>query len=67
MTPEGATWELYDLNFAANEASMTNNKGEVRPPMYEHKEFVEEEDYYANIDLIMVMKDPVDHFNIQMQ
>ena len=63
ITPEGATWEPYDLNFAANKASMTNNKGEMRPPMYEHKEFVEEEDFYANLYSIMVMKDPVDHFH----
>ena len=54
MTPEGAIWEPYDESYASNKASLTNNKGELRPAKYELKEFVTKDDY-PNIDSIMVM------------
>ena len=58
MTPEGATWDAYDQNFADNKRSMTNKKGELCPPIYEHKVFVEEDDL-AYINSIMVVDDNV--------
>ena len=35
MKLEGAVWEPYDESYASNEASLTNHKGEIRPPKYE--------------------------------
>ena len=34
MTPDGPTWDAYDQTFADNERSLTNKKGELRPPKY---------------------------------
>ena len=53
MIPEGATWDAYDQNFTDNKRSMTNRKGELRPPKYLHKEFIGDDDL-ININLIMV-------------
>ena len=50
--------ECIDQNFADNEQSMTNRKGELHPPMYKHKEFVEEDDH-ATINSILVIDDNV--------
>ena len=58
MTPEGAVWEPYDKSYASNEASLTNHRGEMRPPKYELKKIVTEEDY-PNIDSVLVMNDAV--------
>ena len=58
MTPEGATQEPYDESYASNEAALTNQKGEIRPPKYELKEFVIEDDY-PNMDPVLVMPDAV--------
>ena len=52
MTPEGSTWDAYDQTFAENERSMTNRRGQLRPPKYVHTDFVEEDDM-ANINSIM--------------
>ena len=54
ITPEGPSWDAYDETFADNERSMTNKKGELRPPMYKHKEFVGEDDH-ANINSILLL------------
>ena len=37
MTPERSTWDAYDQNFDDNKRSMTNWRGELRPPKYVHK------------------------------
>ena len=34
MTPDGPTWDAYDQTFTDNERSLTNKKGELRPPKY---------------------------------
>ena len=52
MTPEGPTWNAYDQTFSNNERSMTNRRGQLRPPKYVHKEFVREDDM-TNINSIM--------------
>ena len=62
MTPKGATWDVDNQNFADNKQSVTNKKGELCPPMYEHKEFVGKDDL-ANINLITVMDDNVNRHN----
>ena len=62
ITPEGAIWDAYDQNYADNEQSMTNRKGELHPPMYKPKEFVGEDDH-ANINSILVMDDNVYQHN----
>ena len=31
MTPEGATWDVYNENFVDNKRSMTNKKGSFSP------------------------------------
>ena len=54
ITPEGAIWDAYDQTFPDNERSMTNKKGELRPPMYKYKECVGEDDY-GNINSILVI------------
>ena len=65
VTPEGSEWALYDASYAENESALTNAKGEMCPPMYEGKEFVNYDDY-ANIDSILVMEDAVvAAFNVQ--
>ena len=53
ITPEGATWDVYDQNYADDKHSMTNRKGELRPPKYVHKEFIGEDDL-ANTNSIMI-------------
>ena len=53
MTPEGAAWEPYDESYASNEAALTNQKGEMRPPKYELKKIVTGEDY-PNIDICCI-------------
>ena len=58
MTPEGAIWEPHDESYASNEAALTNSKGKMRPPKYELKDFVTEEDY-PNIGSVLVMNDAV--------
>ena len=58
ITPEGPSWDAYDETFANNKRSMTNKKGELRPLMYKHKEFVGEDDH-ANINSILVLDDNV--------
>ena len=52
ITPDGPIWDAYDQTYADNERSMTNFRGQLRPPRYVHKEFVEEDDI-ANINSIM--------------
>ena len=37
MTPDGPTWDAYDQTYADNERSLTNKKGELRPPRYVQK------------------------------
>ena len=54
MTPEGSTFDVYDQNFADNKQYMTNEKGELRPPMHVHKKFIVEDDH-ANINSVLVM------------
>ena len=63
ITPEGASWDVYNQTFADNERSITNKKGELRPPMYKHKEFVEEDDH-ANINSILVIDNDVNRYNV---
>ena len=63
ITPKGATWDAYDRTFADNERSMTNKKGELCPPMYKHKEFVEEDDH-VNINSILVIDNNVNRYNV---
>ena len=58
MTTEGAIWKPYGKSYVSNEASLTNNKGKMRPPKYKLKEFVTEEDY-PNIDDVLAMPDTV--------
>ena len=62
VTPKGSEWALYDASYAENESALTNAKGEMCPPMYERKEFVNYDDY-ANIDSILVMEDAVDRYD----
>ena len=62
VTPEGSEWAPYDVSYAENESALTNAKGEMCPPMYERKEFVNYDDY-ANIDYILVMEDAVDRYD----
>ena len=52
ITPDGPIWDAYDETYADNKRSMTNFRGQLRPPRYLHKEFVEEDDI-ANINSIM--------------
>ena len=52
ITPDGPTWDAYDQTYADNKRSMTNSCGQMRPPKYVQKEFVEEDDL-ANINSIM--------------
>ena len=58
MTPEGAIWKPYGKSYVSNEASLTNNKGKMRPPKYKLKEFVTKNNY-PNIDSTMMMDDAV--------
>ena len=62
MTPEGAVWEPYDESYTSNEASLTYHMGEIRPPKYELKELITEEDY-LNIDSVLVMNDAVNRYD----
>ena len=34
ITPEGPIWEADDQTYADNERSMTNSRGQMRPPKY---------------------------------
>ena len=52
ITPDGPIWNAYDQTYADNERSMTNSRGQMRPPKYVQKEFVEEDDI-AIINSIM--------------
>ena len=52
ITPDSPMWDAYDQTYADNERSMTNFRGQLRPPRYVHKEFVEK-DIIANINSIM--------------
>ena len=62
VTPKGSEWAPYDASYAENESALTNAKGEMCPPMYERKEFVNYDDY-ANIDSILVVEDAVDRYD----
>ena len=52
ITPDCPTWDAYDQTYADNERSMTNSCGQMCPPKYVQKEFVEEDDI-ANINSMM--------------
>ena len=62
IAPEGSEWAPYHASYAENKASLTNTKGEMCPPMYARKEFVDN-DNYASIDSILVMEDAVDRYD----
>ena len=54
ITPDGPICDAYDQTYADNERSTTIFRGQLRPPRYIHKDFVEEDDI-ANINSIMAL------------
>ena len=45
IIPEGRNWNPYCEVYAENEASITNNRGEVLPTQYIHRDLIVEDDY----------------------
>ena len=63
ITPEGRNWNPYCEVYAENEASMTDNRGDILPSQYIHQDLIVEDDY-PSIDSVLMSNEAIDRKDV---